>query len=103
MFPFESAALTKPVAQVKAKGAYVTVVDRGLTDTSAQDASVSGDNTAFGKIPAEYLAKAMNGKGNLVALWRIDRRTLVPRPRSGRANSSPKDTKCSACWKPWND
>jgi ribose transport system substrate-binding protein len=68
IFPFESAALTKPVAQVKAKGTYVTVVDRGLTDTSAQDAYVSGDNTAFGRIPAEYLAKALNGKGNIVAL-----------------------------------
>ncbi|MBL0728979.1 substrate-binding domain-containing protein [Piscinibacter sp. HJYY11] len=68
VFPFESAALTKPVAQVKAKGVYVTVVDRGLTDTSAQDAYVAGDNTAFGKIPAEYLAKALGGKGNIVAL-----------------------------------
>jgi ribose transport system substrate-binding protein len=68
IFPFESAALTKPVAQAKAKGVYVTVVDRGLTDTSAQDAYVSGDNTAFGRIPAEYLAKVLNGKGNIVAL-----------------------------------
>ena len=68
VFPFESAALTKPVAQVKAKGAYVTVVDRGLTDTSAQDAYVAGDNTAFGKIPAEYIVKQLNGKGNVVAL-----------------------------------
>lgn len=68
IFPFESATLTKPVAQVKDKGVYVTVVDRGLTDTKAQDAYVAGDNTAFGKLPAEYLAKAMNGKGELVAL-----------------------------------
>ncbi|WET40293.1 substrate-binding domain-containing protein [Citrobacter enshiensis] len=68
IFPFESATLTKPVAQVKEKGVYVTVVDRGLTDTKAQDAYVAGDNTAFGKLPAEYLAKAMNGKGELVAL-----------------------------------
>ena len=68
VFPFESAALTKPVAQVKAKGIYVTVVDRGLTDTSAQDAYVSGDNTAFGKIPAEYIVKTLGGKGNVVAL-----------------------------------
>ncbi|WP_255989640.1 substrate-binding domain-containing protein [Chitinolyticbacter albus] len=68
IFPFESASLTKPVAQVKGKGVYVTVVDRGLTDTSAQDAYVAGDNTAFGKLPAEYLAKAMGGKGNIVAL-----------------------------------
>ena len=68
VFPFESAALTRPVANVKAKGAYVTVVDRGLTDTSAQDAYVAGDNTAFGKIPAEYIAKTLVGKGNVVAL-----------------------------------
>jgi ribose transport system substrate-binding protein len=53
---------------VKKKGVYVTVVDRGLTDTSAQDAYVAGDNTAFGKLPAEYLAKQMGGKGNIVAL-----------------------------------
>jgi len=68
VFPFESAALTRPVANVKAKGAYVTVVDRGLTDTSAQDAYVAGDNTAFGKIPAEYIVKTLGGKGNVVAL-----------------------------------
>ena len=63
VFPFESASLTKPVAQIKNKGVYVTVVDRGLTDTSAQDAYVAGDNTAFGKIPAEYLAKALGRQG----------------------------------------
>ncbi len=34
IFPQESASLTQPVAQVK-KGVYVTVVDRGFTDTSA--------------------------------------------------------------------
>jgi ribose transport system substrate-binding protein len=68
IFPQESASLTQPVAQVKKKGVYVTVVDRGLTDTSAQDAYVAGDNTAFGKIPAEYLVKTLNGKGDIVAL-----------------------------------
>ena len=68
IFPFESAALTKPVQQVHAKGVYVTVVDRGLTDESGQDAYVAGDNTAFGKVPAEYIAKALGGKGEIVAL-----------------------------------
>ena len=68
IFPFESAALTKPVQQVKGKGVYVTVVDRGLTDESAQDAYVAGDNTAFGRVPAEYIAKALGGKGDIVAL-----------------------------------
>jgi ribose transport system substrate-binding protein len=68
ILPFESAPLTQPVAQVKGKGVYVTVVDRGLTDTSAQDAYVAGDNPGFGKVSAEYMAKAMGGKGNIVVL-----------------------------------
>jgi len=68
VLPFESASLTKPVAQLKSKGVYVTVVDRGLTDTSAQDAYVAGDNKAFGKVSGEYLAKVLNGKGDIVVL-----------------------------------
>ena len=68
VFPFESAALTQPVAQIHNKGVYVTVVDRGLTDTSAQDAYVAGDNTAFGKVPGEFLADKLGGKGEIVAL-----------------------------------
>jgi ribose transport system substrate-binding protein len=68
ILPFESAPLTKPVAQVKSKGVFVTVVDRGLTDPTAQNAYVAGDNPGFGKVAAEYMAKAMGGKGNLVIL-----------------------------------
>jgi ribose transport system substrate-binding protein len=68
IFPFESGALTRPVAEVKNRGVYVTVVDRGLTDASAQDAYVAGDNAAFGRIAADYIAQALGGKGNIVAL-----------------------------------
>jgi ribose transport system substrate-binding protein len=68
IFPLESASLTQPVTQLKHKGVYITVVDRGLTNTSAQNAYVAGDNTAFGKLPAEYLAKRLGGKGNIVVL-----------------------------------
>jgi ribose transport system substrate-binding protein len=68
IFPQESAALTKPVEQVHGKGVYVTVVDRGLTNESGQDAYVAGDNTAFGRVPAEYLVKTLGGKGDIVAM-----------------------------------
>ncbi len=68
ILPLESSSLTQPVAQVKNKGVYVTVVDRGLANPAAQNAYVAGDNTAFGRLPAEYLAKKLNGKGNLVIL-----------------------------------
>lgn len=68
LLPLESASLTQPAAQVKNKGVYVTVVDRGLTNPSAQNAYVAGDNTAFGRLAAGYLAKQLNGKGNVVVL-----------------------------------
>ena len=65
ILPFESAPLTQPVAQIKNKGTFVTVVDRGLTDTNAQNAYVAGDNPGFGKVAAEFMAKEMGGKGDL--------------------------------------
>ena len=68
VYTFESGPLTKPVEQIHSKGVYVTVVDRGLTNPSGQDAYVAGDNTAFGKIPAEYIAQKLGGKGEIVAL-----------------------------------
>ncbi len=68
ILPFESAPLTPPVAQVKSQGVFVTVVDRGLIDTKAQDAYVAGDNPGFGKVAAEYMAQAMGGKGDVVVL-----------------------------------
>lgn len=68
ILPFESSPLTQPVAQVKSKGVFVTVVDRGLNDPKAQDAYVAGDNPGFGKVAADYMAKAMGGKGDIVVL-----------------------------------
>ena len=72
VFPWESAALTKPVQQVHDKGIYVTVVDRGLLDASGQDAYVAGDNSAFGRVAGEFMARALGGRGELVALRGID-------------------------------
>ena len=92
ILPFESAPLTQPVAQVKGKGVFVTVVDRGLTDTKAQDAYVAGDNPGFGKVAAEHMAKAMGGKGNVVVLrgiptvidnQRVDAFTAVMKQHAG--------------------
>jgi len=68
ILPFESAPLTQPVAQIKNKGVFVTVVDRGLTDTSAQNAYVAGDNPGFGKVAGEFIAKSLGGKGDVVIL-----------------------------------
>jgi ribose transport system substrate-binding protein len=90
IFPFESAALTKPVEQVHNKGVYVTVVDRGLSDPAGQDAYVAGDNTAFGRIPAEFIAKQLGGKGDIVALRGIA--TTLDNERMDAFNAVMKDS-----------
>jgi len=68
ILPFSSEELSSPVKSVKAKGAFITVVDRGLTDPAIQDLYVAGDNIAVGRNTAKFLVDKMGGKGNLVVL-----------------------------------
>ena len=68
ILPYESAPLTKPVADVKKQGVFVVVVDRGLTDPSIQDVYVAGDNPGMGRVSGEYVAQKMNGQGKIVVL-----------------------------------
>ena len=89
ILPFESAPLTQPVAQLKNKGVFVTVVDRGLTDPGAQNAYVAGDNPGFGKVSGEYLAKAIGGKGNVVILRGIP--TVIDNERVDAFNAVMKE------------
>ena len=68
ILPYESAPLTKPVADVKKQGVFVVVVDRGLTDPSIQDVYVAGDNPGMGRVSGEYVAQKLNGQGKIVVL-----------------------------------
>lgn len=68
VLPYESGPLTRPIKNLHDKGVFVTVVDRGLTDETAQDAYVAGDNPGMGKVSAEHLGKQLGGKGNIVVL-----------------------------------
>lgn len=68
ILPQTSEELTSPVKAVKGKGAFITVVDRGLTDPSVQDLYVAGDNIAVGRNTAKFLVDKLGGKGNLVVL-----------------------------------
>jgi ribose transport system substrate-binding protein len=67
ILPYESAPLTAPVKNLHDKGVFVTVVDRGLTDTSVQDAYVAGDNPGMGRISGEYVGKKLKS-GDIVVL-----------------------------------
>jgi ribose transport system substrate-binding protein len=68
VLPQNSDELTSSVGNVKSKGIFVTVVDRGLKDASFQDIYVAGNNPELGRISAEYMKKALPSGGDIVVL-----------------------------------
>ncbi|WP_272977026.1 ABC transporter substrate-binding protein [Deinococcus geothermalis] len=105
ILPLESAPLTRPVANLKSKGVFVTVVDRGLTDPGAQDAYVAGDNTAFGRVAGQYFAQRLGAQGgNVVVLRGIP--TVIDNERVAAFNAAvaknPKIKVLDARYGNWN-
>lgn len=68
ILPFTSEELTGPVEQIKEKGTFISVVDRGLTDPTVQDLYVAGDNIAVGANTAHWLVDKLGGEGQIVVL-----------------------------------
>ena len=68
VLPFESEPLTEPVKQVKATGAFITVVDRGLSEPGIEDVYVAGNNTEMGKVSAQYMKSRLKEGDNIVIL-----------------------------------
>ncbi|HEX3347170.1 MAG TPA: substrate-binding domain-containing protein [Acetobacteraceae bacterium] len=68
VLPQNSDELTEAVKSVKGKGVFVTVVDRGLKDTSIQDVYVAGNNPELGRVSGAYFKQALGGKGDIVVL-----------------------------------
>lgn len=64
---YDSAPLTPVVKKAYEKGVYVVSVDRGLTE-NVQDVYIAGDNPGMGRVSAEWLGKALGGKGDIVVL-----------------------------------
>lgn len=63
----KSEPLTPTARKVKEQGVYLVNVDRGFTEPVA-DVYVAGDNAAFGRESAKYMAEQLGGKGNIVIL-----------------------------------
>ena len=68
VLPFESEPLTGPVKGVADGGAWVTVVDRGLSEAGIEDLYVAGDNPGFGVTSGEYMVSKMPDGGKIVVL-----------------------------------
>jgi ribose transport system substrate-binding protein len=70
-----SEGLTSTAERVKQKGVFIVNVDRGFTKPVA-DVFLEGDNKAFGRKSAQFVAQRMGGKGNLVILQGISGTTV---------------------------
>jgi len=68
ILPYTSEELTQPVKAVKDMGTFISVVDRGLTDSSVQDLYLAGDNIAVGANTAKFMIDKLGGKGDIVVL-----------------------------------
>lgn len=67
ILPFDSSTPMRAVQEAKRRGVYIVSVDRGL-DQPIADLYIAGDNRAFGRRSAEYMAEKLGGKGNIVIL-----------------------------------
>ena len=63
----ESAPVTPKAKELHDAGVFIVNVDRGFTEPIA-DIFLAGDNKLFGKMSAEFMAKKLNGKGNVLVL-----------------------------------
>jgi ribose transport system substrate-binding protein len=71
ILPDESAPLTEPVAEFKKEaGAFITVVDRGLTDPTIQDLYVAGNNPGMGRVSGEYFKQRFAGESADIVVLR---------------------------------
>ncbi len=70
ILPHDSAPLTPVVEEAKKAGIYTVVIDRALTK-DISDVYIAGNNPGLGKVSAEWMAKALGGKGNIVAMGGI--------------------------------
>lgn len=71
----ESGPLTPLAREAKQRGIFIVNVDRGFVQNPGEpqiaDIFLEGDNKAFGRKSAEFIAQKMGGKGNLVVLTGI--------------------------------
>jgi ribose transport system substrate-binding protein len=67
VLPHNSDELTGPIKKVKAKGVFITVVDRALSDPKINDLYVAGNNPELGRVAGDYMKGAL-GKADIVII-----------------------------------
>ena len=67
VLPHNSDELTGPIKKVKAKGVFITVVDRALSDPTINDIYVAGNNPELGRAAGRYMKEKL-GKADIVVI-----------------------------------
>lgn len=67
ILPHNPATLQRAISEAYDEGIYTVVVDREL-EKPAQNVFLAGDNPGMGTEAAKYMAKELDGKGNIVVL-----------------------------------
>ncbi|MFN8140103.1 MAG: ABC transporter substrate-binding protein [Fimbriimonadales bacterium] len=80
----ESAPITPKAEEIQKRGILLVNVDRGFLKPVA-DVFIEGDNKAFGRKSAEYMAEKMGGKGKIVILEGIPCTVNTDRVESAKA------------------
>ncbi|QOI99425.1 MAG: substrate-binding domain-containing protein [Phycisphaeraceae bacterium] len=82
----ESAPLTPAAKKVKSQGVFIVNVDRGFVEPGIADVFLEGDNKAFGRTSARFVADRMRkeGRTNLVILTGIPSTVDTDRVTAGR-------------------
>ncbi len=65
--PNEAAPLTPVIKEVYEAGIPVIIIDRAIVGDT-YTCFIGGDNKVIGKMAGEYIAKVLNGKGNIVEI-----------------------------------
>lgn len=68
VLPMESDPLTEPVKAAKARGTFITTVDRGLSEAGVEDLYVGGNNPQYGIQAANYFLQKFPDGGKVVVL-----------------------------------
>ncbi len=66
--PLDAVALRKPVEQAIANGIPVVIFDSALADLSGTVSYVATNNYRGGKVAGDYLAKLLDGKGEIILM-----------------------------------
>ena len=68
ILPMESDPLTEPVKAARARGIFVTAVDRGLSEPGIENVYVGGNNPQYGTIAANYFREKLPQGGKIVVM-----------------------------------